>query len=104
MVVFCYYFGCSPPPSCINRMFLRSTAIVLFLFLCLGATDAQSSSPPVKEKTHAERFSTPEVRAEKAESDATAKIAANPNDFVALNSRALARIRLGKLNEAYEDL
>lgn len=55
-------------------------------------------------RSHVERFSTPEVRAERSEADATAKLAANANDTEALNARALARMRLGRYSEAYEDL
>src|SRR5262249_61891649 len=64
----------------------------------------QSPAGPSKERSHVERFSTPEVRAERTEADANAKLATNPNDAVALNTRALARIRLGRNKEAYDDL
>ena len=36
--------------------------------------------------------------------DATARLATNPNDDQALNARALARMRLGRNKDAYEDL
>jgi Flp pilus assembly protein TadD len=85
-------------------MILRVIATVLIVFVCSIAAWPQSSASPTQEKSHVERFSAPEVRAEKAEIDASAKLATNPNDDVALNSRALARIRLGKTTEAYEDL
>jgi tetratricopeptide (TPR) repeat protein len=85
-------------------MFLKSPPAALSLFVCFVTTAAQSSLTTVKEKSHVERFSTAEVRAEKAEADASAKLAANPNDDVALNARALARIRLGKTGDAYQDL
>ena len=85
-------------------MVLRSIAAGLVLFLCFAATAAQSIPAPPKEKSHVERFSTPEVRAEKAEADASATLTSTPDDDRALNSRALARIRLGKNDEAYSDL
>jgi len=85
-------------------MFVRITFAFLLVFVWIGVDSAQSSTPPAKEKSHVERFSTPEVRAESAEADATAKLANLPNDDVALNSRALARIRLGKIAEAFQDL
>jgi tetratricopeptide (TPR) repeat protein len=67
-------------------------------------TAGQSATAPPKERSHTERFSTPEVRAERAEADAGAKLATNANDDQQLNARALARMRLGRYNEAYEDL
>ncbi|PWT87439.1 MAG: hypothetical protein C5B55_14760 [Blastocatellia bacterium] len=85
-------------------MLFKLSAVFLVLLACFTQSAAQSTSAPAPEKSHVERFSTPEVRAEKGESDATAKLAANSNDDVALNSRALARFRLGKNKEAYEDL
>jgi tetratricopeptide (TPR) repeat protein len=44
------------------------------------------------------------VRAERAESDAAAKLAKNPNDVEALHARAYASMSLGRYKEAYEDL
>ncbi len=85
-------------------MFLRIPAVAFFLFAIVTVTEAQSTVTNAKEKSHVERFSTPEVRAEKAEADANASLAANSNDDRALNSRALARVRLGKYNDAYQDL
>ncbi len=85
-------------------MAVRAIIVVLLAFVCFGRTPGQSSDPPAKERSHVERFSTPEVRAERAEADANAKLANNLNDDQALNSRALARLRLGRNNEAYEDL
>ena len=75
--------------------------------LCASATLAQEAGqgPAASQpRSHAERFSTPEMRAGRAEADATAKLAANPDDAEALNLRAAARVRLGKHREAYEDL
>src|SRR5215470_2618053 len=83
-----------------------SRQLITFWFLllaCCTATSGQSAAP-AKERSHVERFSTPEVRAERTEADANAKLATNPNDPVALNTRALARIRLGRNKEAYDDL
>lgn len=59
---------------------------------------------PTSQRSHAARFSSPEVQAERAEADASAKLASNPKDVDALASRALARMRLGHYAEAYEDL
>src|SRR6266849_1057185 len=84
-------------------MAIRSILAILITVTCVNAVAAQSS-PPQRERSHVERFSTPEVRAEKNEADATARLATNPNDEQALNSRSLARMRLGRYSEAYEDL
>ena len=65
------------------------------------ASSAQASSAP---RSHVERFATNEARAEKDEADAEAKLARNPNDAETLNARANARIRLGRYQEAQEDL
>jgi tetratricopeptide (TPR) repeat protein len=85
-------------------MLARPVAGLFLVFACLQVAAGQPSAQQSKERSHVERFSTPEVRAEKAEADANARLATNPNDDVALNSRALARIRLGRNPEAYEDL
>lgn len=83
-------------------MAMRSILVILVM-TCPGAVAAQSSSPQ-KERSHVERFSTPEVRAEKGELDATTKLTTNSNDDQALNLRSLARMRLGRYKEAYDDL
>ena len=59
------------------------------------------AAPP---RSHVERFSTVETRAERVEADANAKLAADPQDAAALNSRAVARLFLGRYKEAHEDL
>ena len=85
-------------------MVIRSIAVFLVVLGGIDATPGQSSIPRPKERSHVERFSTPEVRAERDEADANTKLAANPNDDQALNARSLARMRLGRYNEAYDDL
>lgn len=86
-----------------KTMFSPSATVLLFSLACLGVVAAQNPAAP-KERSHVERFSTPEVRAERSESDATAKLATNPKDDAALNMRSVARMRLGRYNEALEDL
>lgn len=85
-------------------MSIRPVAGFLFALACFQVAAGQSSAPQSKERSHVERFSTPEVRAEKAEAEANAKLSANSNDDVALNNRAVARLRLGRNAEAFEDL
>ena len=65
---------------------------------------AQTAAPAPPVRSHVERFSTPEVRAERAEAVETTKLKANPDDAEALNARSLARMRLGRYREAHEDL
>jgi tetratricopeptide (TPR) repeat protein len=85
-------------------MCFRPVAGFLLALACFQVAAGQTSVPPSKERSHVERFSTPEVRAEKAEADASALLAANSSDDAALNRRALARMRLGRNAEAFEDL
>jgi len=80
----------------------RSIAIIISAIACF-AVSAGQTPPATKERSHVDRFSSPEVRAERSESDATAKLSTNPNDDQALNSRSVARMRLGRYNEAFED-
>ncbi len=86
----------------VSCMTIRTIAIVAGALACFAPALGQSALP--NQRSHVERFSTPAVRAERAEADADAKLAANPNDDAALNARSLARMRLGRYNEAYEDL
>ncbi len=83
-------------------MTIRLYSLVVLVFAPLTSLSAQPASQTVR--SHVERFRTPEVRAERAEADANTKLTANPNDDVTLNARSLARMRLGRYNEAYEDL
>jgi tetratricopeptide (TPR) repeat protein len=80
----------------------RGLALILLL-LPVGLAAAQTPAP-TPARSHVERFSTPEMRAEKAETETSQKIKANPNDDAAFNERALARMRLGRYAEAAEDL
>ena len=67
-----------------------------------GGAPATHAAAPAR--SHVERFSTPEMRAERVEAEATARIAAHPNDARAHNLRGLARLRAGRYKEAHEDL
>ncbi|HSE99022.1 MAG TPA: tetratricopeptide repeat protein, partial [Blastocatellia bacterium] len=81
---------------------LLSIAVCLIEAVSVVAQDAPPASAPVR--SHAERFATPEVRAERVESEATERLKSNPDDHVALNLRGLARMRLGRYAESFEDL
>jgi tetratricopeptide (TPR) repeat protein len=85
-------------------MSIRTVSVLLLALGYGNVIFAQSAAPTPKEKSHVERFSTPEVRAERSEADANARLAANPNDDQALNARAVARMRLGRYEEAQADL
>lgn len=78
-----------------------SGSIVMVLWCALAS---YGQAPVGAQRSHVDRFSTPEIRAEKAEADATTKLKANPQDAEALNARALARLRLTRYQEAYADL
>jgi tetratricopeptide (TPR) repeat protein len=85
---------------------IRLIHLVVVLLICAVSVCAQSTPPATqaRARSHVERFSTPEARAERVEADASAKLAANPKDTDSLNQRALARMRFGRNQEAYEDL
>jgi tetratricopeptide (TPR) repeat protein len=85
----------------------RASHLIFICLSCVAGVSAQTppaAPPPAAARSHVERFSRPEVRAERTERDATAKLALNQNDAEALNSRAYARMNLGNYKEAYEDL
>lgn len=84
-------------------MRLRAFQLIL-ISLCSVAGVCAQTTAQTRVRSHVERFSTPEVRAERDERDATAKLAANPNDTEALNARAYARMSVGRYKEAHEDL
>ncbi len=71
--------------------------------LFITSVFAQTPTPAAA-RSHVERFSTPEARAVRIEQETTEKLQKTPNDAVILNDRALARLRLQKFAEAFEDL
>jgi len=81
----------------------RPHLLIAAVVFCAGLCAAQTPQPPT-ERSHVERFSTIETRAERVESDAGKKLAADPADAAALNSRGVARLFLGRYKEAAEDL
>jgi len=80
----------------------RQLQVIVVCSVCALSTLAQGPTKP-GERSHVERFTSPETRAERVEADASAKLAANPNDAEALNLRGLARMRLGRYAESGED-
>ena len=87
-------------------MMFRPLHLIAACFACAAPVCAQTAAPAAAPpaRTHVERFSTPEMRAERAEAEATQKLAAAPADAEALNARSLARMRLNRFKEAYEDV
>ncbi len=82
------------------KKFLSLVTTSFFIATAFG----QSPTPTPVPRTHVERFSTPEARAVRIEQEATEKLQKNPNDAEIYNERALARLRLQKHAEAFEDL
>src|SRR5215475_3948603 len=90
------------------------SSLVLLLLLIPASAPGQSAprdsnqgnpaSAAQRERSHVERFSSLDARAERLETEANDKLASNPNDSEALNRRAVARMRLSRYPEAVEDL
>ncbi|HYR76463.1 MAG TPA: tetratricopeptide repeat protein [Pyrinomonadaceae bacterium] len=87
-------------------MKVHTRCLIAIVLVGAPSVVAQSTAPQIGAVTrsHVERFSTPQMRAEQTEVEASAKLAANPRDAGALNARALARMRLNRYQESYEDL
>ncbi|MGH9970351.1 MAG: tetratricopeptide repeat protein [Pyrinomonadaceae bacterium] len=85
---------------------IRFFQLVSVSLVCAVPAFAQGASPgaTVPARSHVERFSTPEKRAERVEAETNAKLVVNSNDTEALNLRAAARVRFGRYAEAFEDL
>jgi tetratricopeptide (TPR) repeat protein len=81
-------------------------SLIAILLLASPAVYSQESDSAASTtvKSHVERFSTPAMRAERAEAEASATLQTNPNDAEALNKRSLARMRLGNYRDAEADL
>ena len=85
-------------------VFRPQVLIAAALFSAVAARAQAPAQAPTPERSHVERFSTIETRAERVEADADKKLAADPRDAAALNSRGVARLFLGRYKEAAEDL
>lgn len=80
---------------------MRSICLIAAILFSATILHGQVASTT---RSHVERFSTPAMRAERSEAEANAKIKSNPDDAEALNARSLARMRLSRYAEAYDDL
>ena len=76
--------------------------LVLLLLALLAPVSANCQATP--EPSHQERFSPATRTLEKAESDLTSKLAADPKDASLLSSRGLLRLQLNKGPEGVADL
>ena len=85
---------------------LQLASICCLCFGALGvfAQQQQAATPSATPRSHVERFSSPQARAERDEVEASARLKANPSDAEAFNSRAYARMGLRRYPEAVEDL
>lgn len=81
---------------------MKGARVLLVVLFALGVSYGQQPAPA--KRSHVERFSSPEARASKVEQEATEKLRKDPNNPEAVNDRALARLRLQKFAEAYDDL
>ncbi len=80
---------------------LSRSGFTLGLLLTLGSTGLLSQQDP---PSHRERFASRTDRLQRDEREASLRLSANPNDTNALNARALARLGLGRTEEALDDL
>lgn len=86
-------------------MFFRSFVLLAVCLIGGPVALAQAPTPtPSPERSHVERFTTQKERAQQAETVANSRLATNQNDANAFNLRAVARLRLGRYAESYEDL
>jgi tetratricopeptide (TPR) repeat protein len=85
--------------SCKNKLALLSALPFLGLLTPEGT---KCQNPP--ERSHQERFAPAAQSMEKAESELTAKLEANPKDAALLSSRGLLRLQLSKQSDALADL
>jgi tetratricopeptide (TPR) repeat protein len=84
---------------------MRHPVLQLLVICFSGATSLVAQSPTSDpQRSHVERFSSSEARAERAEVAATARLNTNSNDVDALTARAYARMGTGRYKEAYDDL
>lgn len=79
----------------------RRAGWVLGLLLLTGVLPAGAQE---KERSHQERFAPPQVQLEREERAASARLRTHPNDAKALEDRGVARLRLGRVDEAVADL
>ncbi|HEU5239948.1 MAG TPA: tetratricopeptide repeat protein [Pyrinomonadaceae bacterium] len=86
-------------------MIYRAIVLLVIDLACVACVRAQvAASSPTVVRSHVERFSTAKERAAQAENIANSRLANNQNDAAAFNLRGVARLRLGRYAESFEDL
>ncbi len=83
---------------------MKTICILVTVLVSAAVHYSQTPTATPTAPSHVQRFSTPEARAEKIEQDTTAKLQTSPSDSQLINERALARLRLQKFTDAYQDL
>ena len=81
-----------------------SQCAVLSALVVLAPPGTRCQTQARPERSHQERFVPATQSLEKAESDLTAKLEANPKDAALLSSRGLLRLQLNKQSDALADL
>jgi tetratricopeptide (TPR) repeat protein len=84
-------------------MRVRAVQLTICCF-CFGIASAAGQTGSASSRTHLERFSTPQARAEREEAELSEKLKVDPNNAQNLNARAYARMGLGNYVEAVQDL
>lgn len=83
---------------------LTQIGFIVCSFSVAVLAQAPETAPTPVRRTHVERFSSPESRALKTESETTEKLKQSPDSAELLNDRAVARMRLQKFAEAFADM
>jgi tetratricopeptide (TPR) repeat protein len=83
---------------------MKKLFAVVTVLMSVALSHGQTPTVTPAARSHVERFNTREARALKTEQEASEKLQKNPNDAEVINDRALARVRLQKFAEAFEDL
>ena len=84
---------------------MRVRALQLTICFCFGIASAVGQTGgTASSRSHLERFSTSQARAERDEAELSEKLKVDPNNAQNLNARAYARMGLGNYLEALQDL
>ena len=79
----------------------RRAGSILGLLLLAAALPTVAQE---KERSHQERFADPQTLRKREERDASRRLRKNPNDAKALEDRGIARMRMGRTEQALADL
>ena len=91
-----------------SRIFLSRAVVIIMMTPALRLPAQQPPQPQSRslapELSHQERFATPQGKLQLAEKQANEKLQKDPKDAKALVDRGLARFRMGRPQEALDDL